>query len=116
MVYVPTPNDVVEKMLEMAQVKKGDVVYDLGCGDGRIVVAAAKKGAKASGYDIAHERVEEAKANVKKNKVEKSASIFEKDIFELDLSPANVVTLYPPAAAEREADPAVGETQAGLAD
>jgi SAM-dependent methyltransferase len=93
-VYVPTPHDVVDKMLEIARVKKGDVVYDLGCGDGRIVVAAAKKGAKAIGFDISAERVEEAKANVKKNKVENSAKIFEKDIFTLDLSKANVITLY----------------------
>jgi SAM-dependent methyltransferase len=93
-VYVPTPHDVVNKMLELAKVKKGDVVYDLGCGDGRIVVAAAKKGAKATGFDIDPKRVAEAKANVKKNKVEKSAQIFEKDIFTLDLSKANVVTLY----------------------
>jgi SAM-dependent methyltransferase len=93
-VYVPTPNDVVDKMLEMAQVKKGDVVYDLGCGDGRIVVAAAKKGATANGYDIAPERVEEAKANVRKNKVEQSAKIFAEDVFTLDLSKANVITLY----------------------
>jgi SAM-dependent methyltransferase len=93
-VYVPTPHDVVDKMLEIARVKKGDLVYDLGCGDGRIVVAAAKKGAKAIGFDISPERVEEAKANVKKNKVETSARIFEKDIFILDLSKANVITLY----------------------
>ncbi|MDD4268476.1 MAG: methyltransferase domain-containing protein [Pirellulales bacterium] len=93
-VYVPTPHDVVDKMLEMARVKKEDVVYDLGCGDGRIVVAAAKKGAKAIGYDLSRERVEEARANVKKNKVEKLAEIFEKDIFTLDLSEANVITLY----------------------
>jgi SAM-dependent methyltransferase len=93
-VYVPTPHDVVDKMLEMAQVKKGDVVYDLGCGDGRIVVAAAKKGATANGYDIAPERVKEAKANVVKNKVEKSAKIFAEDVFTLDLSKANVITLY----------------------
>jgi SAM-dependent methyltransferase len=93
-VYVPTPHDVVDKMLEIARVKKGDLVYDLGCGDGRIVVAAAKKGAKAIGFDISPERVEEAKANVKKNKVENSAKVFEKDIFILDLSKANVITLY----------------------
>ena len=93
-VYVPTPNDVVDKMLEMAQVKKGDVVYDLGCGDGRIVVAAAKKGDKATGYDISPERVKEARANVEKNKVEKLAEIIEQDIFTLDLSKANAITLY----------------------
>lgn len=94
-VYVPTPYDVVEKMLDMAQVKKGDVVFDLGCGDGRIVVTAAKKyGVKAYGYDIAPERVKEGWANIRKNGVEDLATISQQDIFTLDLSKANVVTLY----------------------
>jgi tRNA G37 N-methylase Trm5 len=93
-VYVPTPHDVVEKMLDLAKVKKGDVVYDLGCGDGRIVVAAAKRGAKATGFDIDPERITEARENVKKNKVEKLATIKQEDIFTLDLSKANVITLY----------------------
>jgi SAM-dependent methyltransferase len=94
-VYVPTPYDVVAKMLEVAGVKKGDVVYDLGCGDGRIVVAAAKKyGVKAVGYDINPERIKEARANVKQNKVEHLAKIEQKDIFTLDLSKASVITLY----------------------
>ena len=94
-VYVPTPHDVVEKMLELAEVKKNDVVYDLGCGDGRIVVTAAKKyGCKATGFDIDPERVEESQENVKKNKVGKLVTVIEEDIFTLDLSKANVVTLY----------------------
>jgi len=94
-VFVPTPHDVVKKMLEMAKVKKGDIVYDLGCGDGRIVVAAANLGATATGYDINPVRVKEAKENVKKNvKVEKNAKIVLEDIFTLDLSKANVITLY----------------------
>jgi len=93
-VFVPTPHDVVKKMLEMAKVKKGNIVYDLGCGDGRIVVAAAKLGATATGYDINPVRVKEAKENVKKNKVEKNAKIVLDDIFTLDLSKADVVTLY----------------------
>ncbi len=93
-VYVPTPHDVVEKMLELAKVKKGDVMYDLGCGDGRIVVAGAKRGAKATGFDIDPERIKEARANVKENKVEKNATIRQEDIFTLDLSKANVITLY----------------------
>jgi tRNA G37 N-methylase Trm5 len=93
-IYVPTPPEVVEKMLDMAKVKKGDVVYDLGCGDGRIVVAAAKRGATATGWDIDPERIKEAEANVKQNKVEKNAKIICGDIFTLDLSKANVVTLY----------------------
>ena len=68
-VFVPTPQDVVEKMLELAEVKKTDTLYDLGCGDGRIVVTAAKKyGCKATGYDIDPQRIKESKENVAKNK------------------------------------------------
>lgn len=93
-IYVPTPHEVVEKMLDMAKVAKGDVVYDLGCGDGRIVVAAAKRGAKATGWDINPERIKEALENVKKNSVESNAKIILDDIFTLDLSGANVITLY----------------------
>jgi SAM-dependent methyltransferase len=93
--FVPTPQDVVEKMLELAKVKKTDVVYDLGCGDGRIVVTAAKKyGCKAVGFDIDPARVKDSLANVRKNKVEKLVTIQKKDLFTLDLSKANVVTLY----------------------
>ncbi|MCL4785236.1 MAG: methyltransferase domain-containing protein [Verrucomicrobia bacterium] len=94
-IYVPTPQPVVEKMLEMAEVKKGDVVYDLGCGDGRIVVTAAKKyGVKAVGFDIDPQRVKEALENVRSNKVEHLVTIKQEDIFTLDLREANVVTLY----------------------
>ena len=94
-VFVPTPQAVVDKMLEMAEVKKGDVVYDLGCGDGRIVVTAAKKyGVKGIGFDINPERVKESLANVRSNHVEQLVTIKEADIFTLDLSEASVVTLY----------------------
>ncbi len=94
-IYVPTPQKVVEKMLEMVEVKKGDVVYDLGCGDGRIVVTAAKKyGVKAVGFDIDPQRIKESLANVKANKVEHLVTIKQEDIFTLDLREANVVTLY----------------------
>jgi ribosomal protein L11 methylase PrmA len=94
-VYVPTPHDVVAKMLELAGVKKSDLVYDLGCGDGRIVVTAAKKfGCKAKGFDIDPVRVAESEKNVKKNKVGELVKIEKADVFQLDLSPANVVTLY----------------------
>jgi tRNA G46 methylase TrmB len=94
-VFVPTPQDVVDKMLDMAKVTKKDLVYDLGCGDGRIVVTAAKKyGCKAIGYDIDPKRVRESLENVGKNDVGNLVTIEQKDIFTLDLSKANVVTLY----------------------
>jgi SAM-dependent methyltransferase len=94
-VYVPTPQPVVDKMLELAEVKAGDIVYDLGCGDGRIVVTAAKKfGVKAIGYDIDPQRVKEARENVKKAGVEHLVTIEEADVFTLDLTGASVITLY----------------------
>ena len=94
-VFVPTPQEVVDKMLELAEVKKTDLVYDLGCGDGRIVVTAAKKyGCRAVGFDIDPDRIKESLENVKKSQVEKLVKIEQKDIFKLDLSPASVITLY----------------------
>jgi len=93
--YVPTPQNVVDKMLEVAAVGKNDVVYDLGCGDGRIVVTAAKRyGAKGIGYDIDPQRVREARKNVEKNDVGQLVKIELKDIFKVDITPATVVTLY----------------------
>jgi len=94
-IYVPTPQEVVDKMLELAEVKKDDVVYDLGCGDARIPVTAAKKfGCKAWGFDVDPDRIKDSNENVKKNDVEKLVTIEKKDIFTLDLKPANVITLY----------------------
>ena len=93
--FVGTPHEVVDWMLHLARVKKDDVVYDLGCGDGRIMVAAAKTyGCKAVGYDIDPQRVKESQENIKKNNVEQRVTVEEKDIFTLDLSGASVVTLY----------------------
>jgi endoglucanase len=94
-IFVPTPQEVVDKMLELAQVKKDDLVYDLGCGDGRIVVTAAKKyGCRGVGYDIDPQRIKESLENVQKNNVADLVRIEQKDIFTLDLSDANVITLY----------------------
>ena len=94
-VFVPTPRDVVDKMLELAQVKKDDLVYDLGCGDGRIVVTAAKRyGCKAVGFDIDPRRIKESLENVRKNKVGHLVTIEQKDIFTLDLSDADVITMF----------------------
>lgn len=93
--YVPTPPDVVEGMLKLADVHKGDVVYDLGCGDGRIVVMAAKKfGAVARGVDINPERIKEAEANAKQEGVVERVRFIESDLFKADVHEASVVTLY----------------------
>jgi predicted RNA methylase len=94
-IFVPTPQAAVERMLELAEIKPGDVVYDLGCGDGRIVVTAAKKyGVKAVGFDIDPERIKESLQNVRNAGVEDLVTIKQADIFTLDLRGANVITLY----------------------
>ena len=94
-IFVPTPQDIVEKMLTLANVKKTDVVYDLGCGDGRIVGTAAKKyGCKAVGVDLDPECVKCAREKVEKEMVGKLVSIEQKDLFTVDLSQADVVAIY----------------------
>jgi SAM-dependent methyltransferase len=114
---VPTPQPVVDKMLELAEVKAGDVVYDLGCGDGRIVVTAAKKfGVKAIGYDIDPQRVKEARENVRKAGVEHLVRIEEADVFTLDLTGASVITLYLLPALNVRLDAAAREAEARLPD
>ena len=93
--YVPTNQKVVKAMLKLAKVKKSDVVYDLGCGDGRIVITAAKDyGASGVGVDIDPQRIKEANENAKKAKVADKVKFVEGDLFEMDFSKATVVTLY----------------------
>ncbi len=93
--YVPSPEKVVEAMLNLAEVKSGDVVYDLGCGDGRFVVqAAAKFGARGVGIDLNPERVAEARQNAQKAGVSDKTNFIENDIFKEDFHEASVVTLY----------------------
>src|SRR4051794_39422617 len=93
-IFVPTPPEVVDKMLEMAEVKKGDVLYDLGCGDGRIVVTAAKRfGIKAVGFDVDPQRIAEARENVRKAGGGDLVTIKQQDIFGAALGEPRVVTL-----------------------
>jgi SAM-dependent methyltransferase len=93
--YVPTHERVVEEMLKMARVTKDDVVYDLGCGDGRIVITAAKKyGARGVGVDIDPERIKESKENARKAGVTDRVTFVQRDLFKMDLKEASVVTLY----------------------
>jgi precorrin-6B methylase 2 len=95
-IYVPTPERVVDTMLKAAKVGPNDVVYDLGCGDGRIVVSAVRDfGAKRGvGVDIDPERIREARANVAAAKVGDRVKIVEGDLFTMDFHDATVVTLY----------------------
>lgn len=94
-IYVPTPQDVVEDMLRLADVRQGDVLYDLGSGDGRIAVTAAKKyGVRAVGIDIDPERIADAKRNARRSGVSKLVSFRQQDLFEADFREATVVTLY----------------------
>jgi len=92
--FVPSPQEVVDKMIAVAGVKKGDVVYDMGSGDGRIVIAAAKKGARAVGFEIDGDLVKESRENIRKAGVQNLAEIRQQDILTVDFSPATVVTMY----------------------
>jgi SAM-dependent methyltransferase len=93
--YVPSPPEVVDRMLALAGVTKADVVYDLGCGDGRIPIAAAKKyGARGVGLDIDPRRIEESRANAKAAGVERLVEFRVEDVMAADVSQATVVTLY----------------------
>jgi len=93
--FVPTPPEVVARMLELAKIDKDSVVYDIGCGDGRIVVTAAKTyGAHGVGIDIDPQRIKESNENAKKEGVEKLVKFLMEDATKTDISPATVVTTY----------------------
>ena len=92
--FVPTPQEVVDKMIELGGVKKGDTVYDLGSGYGRIVITAAKQGARAMGFEIDGDLLKESRENIQKAGVENLAEIRQQDILTVDLSAASVVTMY----------------------
>jgi SAM-dependent methyltransferase len=93
--YVPTPNNVVAEMLRLTAVTKKDVVYDLGCGDGRLVITAAKRyGARGVGIDIDPQRISESRANARQAGVTDRVQFLQQDLFEADIHEATVVTLY----------------------
>jgi len=93
--YVPTPEKVITEMLRITDVGKDDVVYDLGCGDGRIVIQAAKElGCRGVGIDINPQRIEESRENAVKAGVTKKVEFILMDLFEADISQSTVVTLY----------------------
>lgn len=93
--YVPTPQPVVNAMLELAKVGKNDVLYDLGSGDGRIPITAAQKyGTRGVGIDISPERIQEANQNAQRAGVSDRVQFIQQDLFKTDLRQASVVTLY----------------------
>ncbi len=93
--FVPTPQDVVDRMLELAEVTSDDVVYDLGCGDGRIVITAAQRfGARGVGVDIDPQRIADSNANAERAGVQHLVRFIEQDAMTVDVSEATVVTLY----------------------
>jgi len=93
--FVPTPEQVVMEMLKMANVNKNDVLYDLGCGDGRIVITAVKKfGCRGVGIDIDPQRIKESRENAKKQGVSNKVKFLQENLFTADISEATVVTLY----------------------
>ena len=98
-IFVPTPQEVVDAMLKLAKVTKNDVVYDLGSGDGRIPISAAKLGARAVGIDIDPQRIKDAQENLRANSqtdatLPKRVTFLNADLFASDISQATVVTLY----------------------
>ena len=94
-IFVPTPQEVVDAMLKLAKVTKNDVVYDLGSGDGRIPITAAKTyGARGVGIDIDPQRIKEATENLKNSGVGDRVKFLNQDLFTTDISEATVVTLY----------------------
>ena len=92
--YVPTPQIVVDRMIELGYVDAKDMVYDLGCGDGRLVITAAKKGARAMGVDLNPVRIAEANENARQAGVTNRVQFKVANLFTTDVSPASVVTLY----------------------
>lgn len=113
--YVPTPWHVVDRMLDVAAVSQGDTVYDLGSGDGRILVRAAKaKGARGVGFEISRHLVEDAREAIRAAGVQDRVDIRQQDIFEADLSRATVVTIVLMTSANRRLRPKLdGELKHG---
>jgi SAM-dependent methyltransferase len=109
--FVPTPPDVVERMLQLGDVTNQDLVYDLGCGDGRIIIAAAKKfGARGVGIDIEPYRVAESQSNARAAGVEQLVTFRHEDAMEVDLSAATVVMLYLVHWSTEKLRPIIAET------
>lgn len=113
-VFVPTPHDIVERMLEMADVHKEDVIYDLGCGDGRIVIQAARKrGCRGVGFEVVPDLIRRAREEAKRNGVDHLVEIRDADLFQADLSEATVLPMYLLPRMLQELKPKLAALKAG---
>ena len=112
--YVPTPQVVVDKMLDMANVQKGDYVIDLGSGDGRIVISAVKRGAYGHGVDLDPERIKEARENARAEGLSDQVIFVKGNIFDVNFSRASVVTMYLLNSVNQKLPGIIGQTGTGL--
>lgn len=104
--FVQTPLEVAKKMLDLSQIKAGENLYDMGCGDGRLIILAAKEaGAKSTGIDLREDLVERARTEVKRLNLEGKVTVIQGNFFDVSISDANVVTLYLTSSANERLRP-----------
>jgi len=104
--FVQTPLEVAKKMLDLSQIRTGEVLYDLGCGDGRLIILAAKEiGARATGVELREDLIERARTEIKRLNLEDKASVIQGNFFDVAISDADVVTLYLTSSANERLRP-----------
>ena len=104
--FVQTPLEVAKKMLELSRVKEGDTLYDMGCGDGRLIILAVKEiGAKATGIELREDLVERARTEIKRLNVEDKVKVIQGNFFDVNISDADVITLYLTSSANERLRP-----------
>jgi ubiquinone/menaquinone biosynthesis C-methylase UbiE len=104
--FVQTPLEVAKKMLEISQINPGEMLYDLGCGDGRLIILAAKEiGAKSTGIELREDLVERARTEIKRLSLENKVNVIQGNFFDVAISDANVVTLYLTSSANERLRP-----------
>ena len=104
--FVQTPLEVAKKMLDLSQIKSGEVLYDLGCGDGRLIILAAKDvGAKSTGIELREDLVERARTEIKRLNLEDKVKVIQGNFFDVNISDANVITLYLTSSANERLRP-----------
>ena len=104
--FVQTPLEVAKKMLDLSQIKSGEVLYDLGCGDGRLIILAAKDvGARSTGIELREDLVERARTEIKRLNLEDKVKVIQGNFFDVNISDANVITLYLTSSANERLRP-----------